>query len=189
MISPYLYVYHHRKQLQKLVEERQGELSQHLQSLIAYIESQYNEEYDDADVKFARGIVTLEHLSKLFVPNEVLVCNEKGHRMAYVLGKWPARYAVDVGGSNSLEFQCWSWAYDGDELYRIDESKSVSLSSHEEIKIDQLRAYPLKYATRELQNQLRNRGLKFWNFRRQHLVVYSGPDFYKENNYVFDPSP
>lgn len=184
LTAPYLYVYHYRAQLKNLVAERQGDASLHISPLLSYIESHYKEEYDDADAKFAKGVVNPEHLAKLWVPNQVIICSEKGHHMAYVLRDWPLRYAFEMGDKESLLLEYWSWVYDGNELKRDRKEKRVDLGSHDEVKIDQLSAYPLKYSRRELQNRLRDRGQKFWNLRCKHLVAYSGLDFYEEINYV-----
>lgn len=183
MIAPYLLVYHYRRQLLELAGKRQ-DVSRHISTLLSYIESHYKEEYDDADCKFAKGVVIPEHLTKLWIPNEVFLCNEKDHHMAYVLEKWPLRAAFDMGTTEDLELSCWLWAYNGNELYRTYTTKTISIGSHDEIRIDQLRAYPLKYSTRVSQNRLRDRGSKFWNLRRRHLIVYSGLDFYKDRTYV-----
>ncbi|KAL9035253.1 MAG: hypothetical protein Q9214_006670, partial [Letrouitia sp. 1 TL-2023] len=183
MNAPYIFVYHYRRQLQELAKRRQGDVSHHISLLLSYIESHYREEYDDADTKFAKGVVIQEHLTKLWIPNQVFIYSEKGHHMAYVLYEWPENRLFDIGYKKDLQITGWSWSYDGDKLYRTRISIVINLGSHDEIRIDQLRAYPLKYSTRELRNRLRDRGLKFWNLRGQHLKAYSGLDFHKERTY------
>lgn len=184
MLAPYVFIYHYRRQLQGLVEKKQGDVYRHISPLLSYIESHYKEEYDDADSKFAKGVVVPEHLTKLWIPNEVFLCSKEGHHMAYVLKSWPLRDAFYPVNKEGLDLFCWSWAYDGKDLYRTNDSKTISLDSHDEVRIDQLRAYPLKYSTAEIRNHLRDRGSKFWTLRRQHLIAYSGLDFYKDRNYV-----
>lgn len=185
MAAPYLFIYNNRKQLQGLVE--QDETPQ-LSSLLSYIDKFYKAEYDDADALFATGSVNPTHLTKLWMPNKMFICREKGHHIAYVLDKWPLRVEFDTGVEDYLELKCWSWAYDGNELRRESETKKVKLGSHEEIKIDQLTAYPLEYSTKKVQARLIQRGRKFWSLRGKHPISYSGLDFQKDENYVREPN-
>lgn len=69
MLAPYLFVYHHRKQLQHFACQGNSELASYASCLLAYARTHYGAEYHDADVKFAQHVVAAKHLSKLWVPN------------------------------------------------------------------------------------------------------------------------
>ncbi|KAH0534169.1 hypothetical protein FGG08_007238 [Glutinoglossum americanum] len=182
MTAPYPFIYHHRAQLRELAE-RQGELALHTSSLFLYVESHYGADYDDADAKFAKRVVTPEHLTKLWVPNQILVTHEGSHDVAYVLGEWPNYRNFKRGKQKDLQLRCWSWQYDGTVLKRDFESQTVNLANHNEIAIEKLSIYPLRFASEDLRERLRIRGQKFWGFRQQYLITYSGLDFNKETTY------
>ena len=91
MMAPYLFVYHQRQKLKELAEKRQGgDFALHVTSLLTYIETRYGPDYEEADAKFAKGVVTPAHLAKLWVPNQILVAKKDGHYFAYVLKEWPS---------------------------------------------------------------------------------------------------
>lgn len=187
MMAPYLFVYHHRQALQEYADQKQGDYASHITSLLSYIENRYGRDYEDADAKFAKGIVTPEHVTKLWIPNQILIAKKDGHDCAYVLKSWPTehhRRSYERGTRKDLELRCWSWEYDGASLKRQEQFQKVNLASHDEIAINKLSIYPHRFALGHLQTMLKTRGRKFWGFRQKHLVNYSGDDFNKETIYV-----
>ena len=184
MKAPFSFIYHHRTQLRELGQRKQGEASLQISSLLSYVESNHQEEYDDADAKFAKGVVTLQHLQKLWLPNQLVITHVKGHAVARVLGTWPELSKSAKGAQNALSLRLWSWEYDGNNLNRVYNTEDIGLANYDEFAIDQLSTYPIKFASQELQDQLKARGQKYWSLRRQHLVSYSGLDFNRETIYV-----
>lgn len=184
MESPYIFIYHHRSQLRHLGEQSQGDLSLHVSALLSYIEDQNQIEYDDADEKLSRGVVTREHLPKLFMPNRVFLTRTRGQFLATVLGDWPKRSVFERDEGKHLILMGWVWGYNGESLVRQPHMKEVTLASHDEVPVDQLSAFPLEYASVDLKSRLTARGRKFWGLRFQHLMAYTGADFLQETLYV-----
>jgi hypothetical protein len=153
--------------------------------LLAYTQTHYGAEYDDADVKFAQHMVTAEHLSKLWVPNRIAVSHKGIHDVAYVVASWPEHVTDVTTRHDSLHLECWSWDYDGMNLKRKFEKFILSLAGQEEMPLTKLELFPLDSASDGLSGRLRDRGNKFWNLRYQHLVRYDGLDFNMEKTYVF----
>ena len=187
MRFPYIFIYHHRSRLRDLVNKREGETSLHVSALLSYIEDQNRTEYEDADAQIAKRLVTAEHLRKLYKPNQTLVTHEKGHPTAFILRSWPDGLTIDSSDHKGVELSGWSWKHNGKALVRYHHSRKASIAGHEEVAIDQLAAFPLEFASREVKTRLITRGGKFWNLRAQSLMAYSGQDFYKEKKYVTSP--
>jgi hypothetical protein len=184
MLAPYLFLYHHRTQLEDFARQTDSELANHVSCLLSYVKARYGAEYDDADAKFAQHVVTAEHLTKLWVPNQIVVSRKGIHDTAYVLADWPRHDTDDDSQRENLVLKCWSWDYDGTKLKRKFEYFTVSLAGHDEMLLSKLLVFPLVSASEELSGQLRDRGHKFWNLRYQHLVKYDGLDFNMEKTYV-----
>ena len=186
-MAPYLFVYHHRVALRNFADENQGDYASNISSLLSYINSQYGEEYEDADTKFAEGIVTLEHFTKLWVPNEMIVTRKNDQVFVHVvknwLTVWDNRY-FERGQQKHIDLQCWSWEYDGFSLKRNNTTQRVDLADHQEISINKLRTLPFRFAPEQLKTALMLRGRKSWGFRHKHLVNYTGHDFNRELYYV-----
>ena len=184
MLAPYLFVYHHRTQLQDLASQADGESAPHVSCLLSYIQSHHGSEYDDAESKLGQHVVTAEHLTKLWIPNHVVVSRKGNHDVAYVLADWP-KYGVDEHTKREvLTLKCWSWEYDGTMLNRKFEDLTISLAGHDEMPFSKLVAFPLDSGSEDLSRRLRDRGHKFWKLRYQHLVKYDGLDFNMEKTYV-----
>ena len=184
MESPFVFVYQNRTQLRRLGEDGKGEVS----ILLSCNENIFKDEYQDADEKFGRCVVTLEYLTKLWLPEELVVTHLKGQDVAYVLDDRPTFHRPRLRrrrGFDSLVNKkqktmvvySWSWTYDGRCLSRERHDKNVTLTTHEGIAINQLPIYPLRFAPVEVEDTLKSRGNKVWGLRRQHLVAYSGRDF------------
>lgn len=184
MLAPYLFVYHHRKQLQRFAGHGNSEVVSHVSCLLAYTETQYGADYDDADVKFAQHIVTTKHLSKLWVPNRIAVSHKGIHDIAYVVASWPESITDVTTRHDSLRLECWSWDYDGTDLKRKFQTFTLSLAGQDEMPVTKLELFPLDSASDGLSGRLRDRGNKFWNLRYQHLVRYDGLDFNMEKTHV-----
>lgn len=184
MLAPYLFVYHHRKQLQHFACQGNSELASYVSCLLAYAQTHYGAEYHDADVKFAQHVVAAEHLSKLWVPNRVVVSHKGTHDVAYVVASWPKHITDATRKSESLRLECWSWYYDGSNLKRKFEDFTLSLAGQDEMPLTKLELVPLDYASEGLSGRLRDRGHKFWDLRYQRLVRYDGVDYNMEKTYV-----
>ncbi|KAK1853114.1 AAA family ATPase [Colletotrichum chrysophilum] len=79
MTPPYIHVYHTRQRIRDIASQTSNETHRtHLLGFLAYVESSFAKEYQEADNLFARGRVTRKHFAKLFGPNEVVVTFEDG---------------------------------------------------------------------------------------------------------------
>ena len=189
MQAPYLFVFHKRKVLQELADTGKDDIGIHVGLLLKYIYSRYGSDYEDADAKFARGVVTSDHFTKLWVPNELLIEREtKGgtdRRGTYVNTDWPTNCrSFEKGYTKVLQLDVWCWEYDGMQCKREKFLYGVDLDGQAEMAIDHLLIFPRRFASDAVQEQLKARGKKYWSFRFQHLANYTGYDFQDETRYV-----
>jgi len=131
------------------------------------------------DDLFLQERVSSETLPWLFRPNEVIVSQEGPHEIAYVLRSVPKG-----GESDSVELECWNWAYDGVSLRRKDRILSLSAPAYGTVPISELAIYPLRFASPQTKQRLFDRGQRFWELRNQTHVSYEGPDYNGERVYV-----
>ena len=125
MLAPYLFLYHHRTQLENFACQTDLELARHVSCLMSYVKAHYGAEYDDADVKFAQHVVTAEHLTKLWVPNQIVVSRKGIHDTAYVLADWPERRTDEVSKRGNLRLKCSKNSL----LVSLDMTKCLSANS------------------------------------------------------------
>jgi hypothetical protein len=68
----------------------------------------------------------------------------------------------------------WSYKFDG-SFYESQETidvKMVADDLEEEISIQDLNAFPIRYASKETAALLEHRGREFWKCRKKRLVAY-----------------
>lgn len=169
LAAPYLFIYHHRSLLKKHALERKGPVEKAINHLLDYFQKNFGRDYEEADRLFKRGLVSSEHLLKLFRPNTLLYSSNDGCSSALAIACWPTGYF------NNLNLQCWSWKYDGSLFQRDLISVEVFCEDNEPVPIRHLAIYPLEFAEKDVQDRLMTRGKKFWDFRFQGMVCYNGP--------------
>ncbi|KAF2093914.1 P-loop containing nucleoside triphosphate hydrolase protein [Rhizodiscina lignyota] len=184
--APYIFFYHHRSQLSESVENAAEESREQLTLLRDFLESNYGAEYSEAEEEFKKGMVSPQHVKKLFKPNEVVIQEAKGIPVAHVLGAWPIQ-------NESLSLQCWSWDFDGRKLTRIPAFVKLELKGKGPRLITELGTYPSRYASEPTLKRLTDRGRKFWSLKEQTFACYSGWDShhdqqYMKNRFVIDTS-
>ncbi|KAK7999075.1 P-loop containing nucleoside triphosphate hydrolase protein [Apiospora marii] len=162
------FLYHHRHEL---VSEAEKSVSiSSLKDLTSYVLSNPDVMYSKCDNLFSQGLVSHDTLGWLFQPNEILVLSEGPRVIASVLKNFRRK-------DSQLHFSCWNWGYDGHHLQRNDQSIEMNIPVSGVIRIDTLDVYPLKYATEETVQRLRNNGDKFWGFSQPKCVSYEGLDY------------
>ncbi|CAI6238217.1 unnamed protein product [Periconia digitata] len=178
MSAPYLYLYHHRAQLNRKLREEKTSETEHLQRLKDWLDENYGNQYDEADQLFADGLVSQSHISKLFKPNQVIIKQKPGRdAKAYVVQYWPFLKGEE------LYTQVWSWEYDGFELRRKRKLLSLTFHSQENMRVTDLKVFPLEYAPQSLVDSVIKRGQKYWSMRNGKFVSYSGLDSLREESY------
>ena len=188
MAAPYFFLYHHRSKLLRLAEEFQPDhcnrrgTSAEITALLDYINEAEGEEFREADELLKKGKTNHRHYQKLFCPNDIVVVQNKNYLSAFVPYQWPTRT------DKELELACWSWHLQGKWLHRRQEDLGLSLLTSEEVSIQDLKVYPLRYASPDVRDRLQLRGQKYWNMRRQTFVSYSGDDFLDERHHVSIPT-
>lgn len=175
--APYHFLFQHRQKLQQFIEDRPSYGSS-IRVLLEYLESNFQQEYAEADSMFAKGLVTEGNLNKLFRPGQIVVTENKGSYDAYVLDEWPAKV------SDRLIFSGWQWMYNGWILERAKWSENLKLNFLDEKRIESLKVRPLEHVEERVRTTLRERGRRFWAMRRQSLVSYDGWDYHHDYLYV-----
>lgn len=188
MAAPYFFLYHHRSDLLQLAEKLQpidsyrSDTSAEIMALLRYINEAEGEGFREADELFQQGKTNRRHYQKLFRPNDIVIFQNKNALSGCVPRKWP------VPTQEGLSIACWSWHLQGKWLKRMQQDLYLSVLTHKEVSIQDLKVYPLRCASPDVRDQLRLRGQKYWNMRHQTFVSYSGDDFLDEQHHVSIPT-
>ncbi|KAK8112173.1 P-loop containing nucleoside triphosphate hydrolase protein [Apiospora kogelbergensis] len=185
MSAPYLFFFHHYQKLHDLMQQKSS-YRPILDPLIQFLDQSYAEEYRSANELFQRGLVTAYHSAKLYKPSELLVVRDKYTQTlrARVLGRVPD--AVPFENKSIWKLECWSWSYNGREARRDSWAEYTDAFPTEEVPINGLQVYPLKYAKPKDIEKLRETGRRFWSMRHQGLRCYTGWDEKRDRHYSID---
>ena len=185
MGAPYPFLFHHRRQLEELARDSET-YRVVLAPLKAFLAESVEAEYQEAEAMFARGMVNLRHLGKLFKQNRIVVS------LPPPGGGWYLEAAVlkefnnkrqGLGG-DKLEMRGWSWRYNGTELQRQPWRKVIDLITDDETPINELPVHPVEFARPEHIEQLVRRGKAFWDMKAQVFKEYTGWDKSRTSHYV-----
>lgn len=167
--GPYADFYHARSLFKKHSSEPSPGTSRtqdsQLSGLVRYIESSQAEDWLEADSQFEREVVTRSHFSKLFCPDDIIISTS---------AEGPVGGIVTKLNINNGDFQLksWNWGFDG-RYYKVQYTAHVEWPhNEEEVKITSLSSYPKRFAKQSMQDQLHERGKKFWQFRQRTFVEY-----------------
>lgn len=181
--APYIFLYHHRKELVALAES--DDISaQVTKCLLDYLAENFGTEFAASDDLIAHRTINNVHILKLFRPNQILLTTPahgndgEQHVQAFVLEKWPKESESDIS------FDGWFYASEGSRLVRKHFSAVCYTSPHKTQEIDSLGVYPLEFATPELKMSLVTRGLVYWSLRNLRFVAYTGWDVPGETFHV-----
>ncbi|KAL8629316.1 hypothetical protein Q9189_004965 [Teloschistes chrysophthalmus] len=163
-----LFLFHHRDLLRNHAIE-QPETKQHIEALLRYADKRFGIEFVEADSLFAGDLVDQEHLLQLFKPNELVTSGTYDKHTAFVLQDWPV-----MDSSGWVTLTCWSFQTDGRGFARKQSKLSIFPIEAKTMAIRNLAAYPLKFATKELQELIRRRGEKYWDHRNAKQITYKG---------------
>ncbi|KAI4117399.1 MAG: hypothetical protein LQ345_002363 [Seirophora villosa] len=163
-----LFIFHHRALLKEYASTH-PETSPYISALLAYTLERFGAEYEKADNLFACGIVDQEHILHLFKPNDVIVSRTHGKPAALVLQDWPRLDSTD-----RVMLTCWSFQTDGWGFARRRDGLSILPIAANTVNIQDLAAYPLRFATKDMQGSIRDRGRKYWALRIATQITYKG---------------
>jgi hypothetical protein len=171
MEAPYLEIFHHLPKLSSPITDINVKQKDALQTLLYYLQESWLNNFIEANALFAKGLVSLRHLSKLFVPGEVVILSDTEKPMGYCLDSCTALEDGSMGIS-SLGLKCWSWSFDGQFVRTKADLKVEWTFSDDDLPIVSLPVYPLKYAEAGLAERIRARGSTFWSCRKKRFVEY-----------------
>lgn len=173
LCAPYNYFYHFRRTLRDVCAPRMSRSDRKdLGILLQYIEDAQGEEFNDIQKTLDSGMIKKDMLSKLFAPNEVIVTKEDDKYRAYI-----SESSITASDGRMVLLSCWTLVFDGSFKKQ---TKKITISwpdkhTEEEIPIEGLSAWPLRYDTSGLQDQLIKRGKEFWKCRHRRLISYQAP--------------
>jgi hypothetical protein len=178
MHAPYLFLYHHRFLLSDLAATIGGETEEHVSLLLAFLNENYKDEYEEADSQFRAGIATKEHIEKLYLPNDIVIDKTGPYDRAYVVKSWLEVHEGD------LDLPCWSWEYDGSFLRRAETTLNINAPSDNGSALSTIGIHPISVIKDESLENLRQRGRKFWSMKGQYFASYSGYNMNKTQFHV-----
>ena len=83
--APYLQMYHFRDLVRHTIPRlTSAEERKHAEVLLTYIDETFGDDYAEADNMFAKGMVSQNHLSKLFEPYEIVVTMKESQPVAFI---------------------------------------------------------------------------------------------------------
>ncbi|RGP72192.1 p-loop containing nucleoside triphosphate hydrolase [Fusarium sporotrichioides] len=171
---PYLQVYHTRTRMRFLANEvLDEEDAVHVLLLLDYIERSFGLEYREADELFGDGLVTRQHLDKLFGPSEVVVRLEDGEPVGYRTTACPS----PIPGNGPVSLKCYNWSFNG-TFQREETILQIPWPAEDQgpVAITDLSIYPLRFnPDGQLEQTLRDRGTMFWACRERKFLGYVTP--------------
>lgn len=166
---PYPQLWHSRHFLLIAAEDLSPGDQCHITTLWRYLDNDMIGEWTEAEDMFKEGIVSKQHWTKLFHPNELIVTMLYGEPRAFICKDNP-----EVS-NDKLYLECWSWEFDG-QFFRRDLSFIIDWPGQSDVaSIVDLSHYPLKFDTFDLANRLAKRGATFWSCRQRKYVSYRSP--------------
>ena len=167
--APYLQMYHFRDLVRQTIPRlSSAEERKHADVLLTYIDEAFGDDYAEADNMFAKGMVSQNHLSKLFGPDETVVTMKESQPVAFISRGLPNT------GHPALTLQCENWNFDG-VFGQTETGFNVvwPSTSPEILPIVELEIFPLKYDHSGIQKRLLARGQVLWNCRKRRYMTYT----------------
>lgn len=148
MRPPYLWLFHHRVEMEEEAVASHPALAQDIRCIVKYAKDQYGHLYSKVDDHQRNGIVDRKTMPFLFRPNQLLFSRLASTRTydrvptmrAFVLESWPSI------SENSWTLSCWFFKHNNVQATRAKICLSVD-SPDEPVKIGLLPTFPLAYAT------------------------------------------
>lgn len=178
-ITPANLFFFHHLDLLRTHALKHNETAQHIRSLLKYIDQRFGAEFLAADNLFASESVDQEHILYLFKPNDLILSVAYGKPAVFVLQDWPV-----LSSTGEVTLKCWSFQSDGSGFARRQSTLDIIPIEAKTIKIQDLTAYPLKFATLQIRDLLRKRGQKHWSLRTATQITYKGWNVARDQFFV-----
>lgn len=163
---PYPQLWHCRDVLHDAAEELTPREQSYVMTLLEFLQSHVSTEWLEAEAMFENGMVSRQHWTKLFRPDEPIVTTIDGEPRAFIC-KEDAEVFHDT-----LHLPCWSWEFDG-HFFRQDFAIKIKWPDQSDVAmITDLSHYPLRYDDSDLEQRLHSRGLTFWSCRQRRYISY-----------------
>ncbi|RFU72998.1 proteasome-activating nucleotidase [Trichoderma arundinaceum] len=161
-----LVLFHHRQEIEKATEDLKDDEQVQVEQLLEAT----REDHEEATALFKRGLVTLVHLRKLFFCHTVLVSSGEPVE-TFRCGRQPLRFNHARG---TLSVEVFHWLYDG--KFHLASDLMIIRAPQGPIEIKSLKAYPLQYASPEIQQLVAARSKTYWMCRQRSFVSYCATD-------------
>lgn len=182
--APYLFYFYFRDKVDEQVLKLEEKQCQQVQLFTSYISTHFDAEYEKAEVMFSQGLVSPPYLEFLFVPDEVVVCNDGKDLIGHQQKSTP-RNLVNPMEVVGISFDAETWEFDGNfRTRRTTIDVIYGKASTPVNSIDKLKAYPLRYAPSKVEEKIRKRGETFWACRNHQYITYSGMNYTNDNKFV-----
>lgn len=194
--APYFFYYHNREFSSRTRENLSSNDS--LGLLLDYISQSVADTYKEVDDLLSQNQNTADMIPYLFAPTSIIVQYLKDDIYAYVQ-KGECRTSSEKNKYHQIiTLPVESWSYNGKftqyttnlvvnfHIDHIDsfDSDSGSPKTPPIMKIQDLSAYPLRFAPENVRPELLERGKKFWRCRKQKFVLYTGLDYARTQYFV-----
>lgn len=209
--APYLFVYHHRGELEKFGDLISGAMRETWVLLMKYIRDSFAQEYQEVDRALARAVVNHRFIKYLFKPGDVLFSSDGGNQQAFQALSWTerptapsvpstmkviahdpvelAKYAVPDASTYAqtlalewrIEVSCWAF----ETSFRVDRRRLkivLNTTADNEVPITNLNIYPMRFADPNVERELRKRGETFWKCRSRKYVEYRDQGSLRSSN-------
>jgi hypothetical protein len=187
--APYQLLYFHKELLETYAQSVDVLLRGQIQAVIRYIVTNYGDEYAEAEELISRRKITINHLDKIFRPNQLVFkwngkvgANKPQFQGVYVVQGWPKVMAT------RLYMSLWSWAFNGYECYRAKNDYAFAAPVESEIEpfpLEGLSVCPIFEDIMAI-DTLRNLGRRYWDLRHPEFVYCTGSDRVKPGRYMID---
>ena len=178
--APYLFYFHHRQYFHEAVRALPKGEQEAVMVWLQYISDRFGSTFSTLDKLFAQNMTPVNSLIYLFAADDIVVTREQEDYMAYKMNSLPR---ITHASSNQIGFELdvYNYAFDGN-FQKCKTTRTVNIDDSPGepplgiIPIQWLSIYPLKYAEKEVEDQLRIRGEKLWSCRIRNFVSCSASD-------------
>ncbi|KAF2770959.1 hypothetical protein EJ03DRAFT_349978 [Teratosphaeria nubilosa] len=167
--SPYILHFHFKDVFKEAVAAFDGSLKAEFDLFVAYLQAQTTETESKIASQFAQQLVSAEYMKYLFGPGELLVDTEDGQ--SFIKKQMTPLVKIDKTG-NIWGCDVEEVSFDGSKFTASVRNVLVEASDpHQGLcKIRNLALYPLRFADRDLEGQLLQRGIFFSECQERKYV-------------------
>ncbi|KAJ0163707.1 hypothetical protein CTA2_2540 [Colletotrichum tanaceti] len=177
---PYIWWFHRRHEIALSKAAMDPALQQHVDVLQTYMEDRLQSEWTAVDNLTAKGKITLDLLSYIFVPNDIVISQARGNNVSQLTGSTAIDWlSIDTVAKDPKNFRAAilveAWEFDGSfhktaSRWPLEYAPVDSWSGS--FDITSLSVYPARFAKDSVVEGLRKRGKMFWACRHQKYVSY-----------------